>query len=98
MTWAYVILFNDELGSRSAVQEFLDNVPEVTYWYGCMPNSVFFASTLTAGGIASKVRTAFGTGGGKRFLVVEVHNDRQGWLPKSAWHLFRNPEDPVLSE
>ena len=98
MTWAYIILFNDELGARQAVQEFLDNEPEVTYWFGCLPNSVFFTSTLTAGDIAKKVRSTFGTDSGQRFLVVEVHLDREGWLPRKAWHMFRNPKDPILPE
>lgn len=98
MTWAYIILFNDELGTRKAVQDFLDNEPQVTYWLSCMPNCVFFTSSLTADQMAKKVRSKFGTGNGQRFLVVEAHKDRQGWLPKKAWHMFRNPEDPILPE
>ena len=98
MTWAYLIVFNDALGSRDDVQDFLDTVPEVTYWYSCMPNCVFFTSTFTAGNIADKVLEKFGKGSGQRFLVVEVHKDRQGWLPKKVWHIFQNPEAPRMEE
>ena len=30
MPWAYLLVFNAEVGSRAEVQEFLDNIPEVT--------------------------------------------------------------------
>ena len=98
MTWAYLIVFNDALGSRDDVQNFLDTIPEVTYWYSCMPNCVFFTSTLAAQSIADKLISRFGEKGSNRFLVIEVHKDRQGWLPEKAWHLFRNPESPRKEE
>ena len=71
MTWAYLITFNDKIGTREQVQAFLDTVPEVSFWYGCMPHCVFFTSTLPANDIAQKVSARFGTSGGQRFLVVE---------------------------
>lgn len=92
-TWAYLVIFDDELGTRTQVQEFLDSLPEVKDWYACIPHCVFFTSTATAGGIAEDIQERFGKGAG-RFMVVEVHSDRQGWLPKRAWKMFRNPEDP----
>ena len=97
-TWAYLIIFNDKLGTRSDVQAFLDTLPEVPYWYGCMPNSVFFTATVSAGYISDKVKAKFGTGEGQRFFITEVHSDRQGWMPKSVWHLVNNPESPRFSE
>ena len=96
MPWAYLLVFNAEVGSRAEVQEFLDNIPEVTYWYGCMPHCVFLTSTLPASEIAQKVGLEFGKESGQRFLVVEVHDDRQGWLPKEVWHVLGNPENPRL--
>lgn len=98
MIWAYLIVFNERLGTRKDVQEFLDTLPEVTYWYSCMPNCVFLTSSLSAGEIADSIRANFGTEAGQRFLVVEVHDDRQGWLPKKAWHIFRNPQNPRPEE
>ena len=98
MTWAYLIIFNDRLGSREEVIEFLDSAPEVTYWYSCMPMCLFFTSTLTAAQMARRVRKRFGSDAGQRFLVSEVHEDRQGWLPKKAWHLFRHPNSPRLED
>ena len=97
MTWAYLVVFNDALGTPEEVQELLDGMPEVTHWYRCMPHCVFFTCTAVAGTIADRIYTKFGKGAG-RFLVVDVHQDRQGWLPKKAWHMFLNPDTPELDE
>ena len=94
MTWAYLIVFSDKLGTRDDVQNFLDSLPEVIYWYSCIPMCVFFTSTLPAQSLAEKVMEQFGSSLGQRFLITEVHHDRQGWLPKQAWHLFQNPGNP----
>ena len=94
MSWAYIITFNDHLGTRSDVQNALDSMEEVTYWYACMPHCVFFTSTVSAEYIAKRIRERFGTSSGQRFLVAEIHEDRQGWLPNQAWHLFRHPDNP----
>ena len=94
--WAYLVLFNEKLGKREDLTSFLDTLPEVTYWYACLPNAVFFTATVNAASISKKIQDHFGTGEGQRFLVSEVHDDRQGWLPKTAWHMFKNPENPKL--
>lgn len=98
MAWAYLVLFNDKVGTRTEVQQFLNTIPEVTYWYGCMPNSVFAISNLTAGQLSDALKSRFGTGNGQRFFVTEVHQDRQGWMPKQVWHLLKNPDSPRLRE
>ena len=98
MTWAYLIAFNHDLGSRESVQNLLDEMPEVTHWYSCLPNCVFFTSTLCAGDIADRVLKKFGNDHNNRFLITEVHEDRQGWLPKAAWHIFSHPEHPRLKQ
>ncbi len=96
MNWAYLLIFNDEVGTRQEVLDFLDSVKEITYWYVCMPHAVFFTSTLTAGGISDLFKQRFGTDKGQRFFITEVHKDRQGWLPKQVWHMLKNPDDPRL--
>ena len=96
MTWAYLVVFSDSLGSQQEVHELLNGMPEVTYWYRCLPHCVFFTSTLGAHAIAESFYAQFGKSPGKRFLITEVHADRQGWLPEGAWHLFRKPDNPRL--
>lgn len=98
MTWSYMVVFNDRLGKRQEVLDLVDATSEISYWYSCLPHCVFLTSTLTANEIAEKFFEKFGREQGNRFLVMEVHKDRQGWLPKKAWHLFRNPKEPRLDE
>ena len=92
--WAYLFVFNDALGTREEIQDFLDDIPEVSYWYSCFPNCVFFTSSLSAIGLAKKVHEKFGESRGHTFLITEVHKDRQGWLPSKAWRLFGHPHNP----
>jgi len=96
MAWAYLIVFNQKFASREQVQAALSQIQEVTYWYACLPYCVFATSTLTADALAKALETKFNISQGERFLVTEIAKDRQGRLPKAAWHLFRNPENPKL--
>lgn len=96
MTWAYLIIFNEKVGARKEVQQFLDAIPEITYWYGCMPHAIFCTSTLSAGELSEKFKERYGTDDGQRFFITEVHSDRQGWMPKQVWHMLKNPRDPRL--
>ena len=94
--WAYLIVYSDQLGPRKAVTDFLDSMPEVTYWYSCLPNCIFFTSTLGAQHLGERAHGRFGKSA--RFMIAEVHQDRQGWLPKKAWHLFSHPDNPRLKD
>lgn len=96
MTWAYLLVFNEKVGTRGPVQEFLNTIPEVTYWYGCFPGAIFLTSTLPAGQISDKIKAHFGTDSGQRWFITEVHQDRQGWAPKQVWHMLKNPANPRL--
>lgn len=96
MKRGYIIVTNDKFGSRSSLTEFLNNIDGVSYWYACMPNSVFYISTLSAKEISTMVDQKFGTGGGQRHFITEVTNDRNGWMPKQVWHMFSNLESPRL--
>ena len=96
MTWAYILVFNSAVGTREQVLKFIDTIPEITYWYACLPNCVFLTSTLSAKGISRRIKDKFGSEGEQQFFVTEVHEDRQGWLPKAVWHMFREPNDPRL--
>lgn len=96
MTWAYLLVFNEKVGARAQVQDFLNSVPEVTFWYGCLPSAIFLTSTLPAGQISDKLKERFGSGSGQRWFITEVHQDRQGWVPKQVWHMVKNPTQPKL--
>lgn len=94
--WPYLMVFNDKLATRKEVQDFLDTLPEVTYWYACLPSSVFFTATVGAGDISKKVREVLSKDEGARFFITEVPADKQGWMPKNVWRLVNHPEEPRL--
>jgi hypothetical protein len=90
---AYLIILGATFPGRKPVQDFLDQIQEVGYWYGCLPRCIFATSSLTANQLAQKIGAQFP---GRRFLVIEAHTNRQGILPRRAWHLLRNPDNPKL--
>lgn len=92
--WAYLLVYSSKFGNRRDITEWLDSLPEVTFWYYCLPNCIFLTSTETAVNLAESAYQEFGKSA--LFLITEIHRDRQGWLPRQAWHMFRNPEDPRL--
>ena len=96
MTWAYLLVFSDSFGPRERLKQFLDRQPTVTYWYSCLPHAIFFTATVSAGAISDRLRQEFGASDGKRWFITEVHEDRQGMLPRQVWHMLRHPESPRL--
>lgn len=96
--YCYVLIFNNAVGTREEVVDFLDALPEITHWHAALPHSVFFTSSLSAGQIHQKIADKFGSDGGKRYIVLDTDSDRQGWLPKQAWHMMRNPNSPKLPD
>jgi hypothetical protein len=95
MSWSYLLVFNEALDAEK-VRELIDKQPEITYWYRCLPNSMFLTSSLSASQISNLIKDEFSTRGGQRFFITEVHADRQGWLPRAVWHMLKNPDNPGL--
>lgn len=94
---AYIVVFTASYASRQQVQDFLDTIKEVTYWYASLPYCVFFTSTLTADQLADKFNAHFGTVNGNYF-IMEANPNRQGWMTRNAWHLLNNPDSPRLNQ
>ena len=92
---SYIVVFTASYASRQQVQDFLDTIHEVTYWYACLPYCVFFTSTLSAEVLSQRFNAHFGTTKGN-YIIMEASSNRQGWLMKNAWHLLGNPSSPRL--
>lgn len=93
---AYAVMFTPSYAERQQVQDFLDTVREVTYWYASLPYCVFFTSTLSAEELATRFNAHFGTSRGV-YMIMEASANRQGWMPKAVWHLLTNPDNPKLA-
>jgi len=89
--WAYILVFDDALGTRKEIQDFLNTRPEILNWYACMSNAIFIVSDKTAATL-QKVISEFNVGKNANFIVLDVKTDRQGWLPIKAWEFISNPK------
>jgi hypothetical protein len=89
--WAYILVFDNALGTRQEVQDFLNTRAEVLNWYACLPNAIFIVSDKTAKTLSAVIRE-FDAGKNARFIVLDVNADREGWLPRKAWDFMSTPK------
>ncbi|MEY2880990.1 MAG: hypothetical protein RLZZ15_3370 [Verrucomicrobiota bacterium] len=94
MSKAFMIVASSHFASRVQIQDFLTNTEGITFWYACLPNTIFLTATVSANRLAKLLEAHFGIRKGSRFLIVEVSGERQGRLPSQAWRMFRNPDFP----
>jgi hypothetical protein len=87
--WAYILVFDDALGTRQEIQAFLNTRPEVLNWYACLSNAIFIVSNKTAKTLR-QVISEFNAGKGANFIILDVNTDREGWLPRKAWDFIHN--------
>jgi len=80
--WTYLLVFDDAVGTRREVLDFLDKRPEMLDWYACLSNAVFIVSTKTASELTSLFRSFTSDKG--RFVILDTDTDRNGWLPRKA--------------
>lgn len=88
--WTYLLVYSTEVGSYERVKRFLDQRPEILNWVRYMPHTFIIVSDKTAPQLAAIFRKL--TNGKGRFLILDTQTDRDGWLPKAAWDLMRNPK------
>lgn len=90
--YAYLLAFDDELGTREEIRKFLDSHEDVFQnWQSVLPNSFFIVSDKSATEMTDVLHKLRRKNGGGRFLVVDLDTDRNGWLPKKTWDFIRNP-------
>ena len=83
---AYIFIYDDDVGTRSEVKDFIDSLPEVLFWRYDMPHSFYLVSEHSASEIADKISAMTEHEG--RFLVAEINSNKQGWLPRRTWRLL----------
>lgn len=88
--WSYLIAHDGSI-TDAELRSVLDRMPTITNWYTCMSHSAFVVSASSATELTRALRAELGT---MRFLVVDLHGDRNGVLPKQAWTFIRNPRPP----
>ena len=83
MNKAYLFLYNNELGTRTSLKEFIDGRREIVNWKYELPNCFYLISPNSAQELSEIIRGFTGQKG--RFLVIECSTNRQGWLDKDTW-------------
>ena len=89
---AYLFIYSSDVGSRDEVRDYIDQLPEILNWRYDIPHAFYLVSESGADEITDKVLSF--TGGDGRFLIAEVPENSQGWLPRDTWRLL-NEKPPV---
>ena len=92
MRKAYLFVYNDEIGSRKQVKEYLDTLPKIVNWRYELPNAFYLISELEADQIANLILKFSGKKG--LFIVAELTSNTQGWLQEKTWALINKKLDP----
>lgn len=92
MKKAYLFIYSNKVGTRDEVRNVIETIPEILAWRFDIPNSFYLVSEEDADTLADILLERFGKDG--LFLVTEISENKQGWLPKRSWHLINNKRLP----
>lgn len=90
----FLLVYNDEVGSRETIKKAIDECPLVITWRSDLPNSFYLISESKAKDIATALREATGKG---KFVLAEVGSDYWGWNTPETWYLFANKKNKPKS-
>lgn len=90
MKKAYLFAYNDRLGPREEVKEYIDTFDLISHWRYDLPNCFYLISESSAEEISERIAKYFGERG--MFLVVEIGQNKQGRLLADAWHLVNEKD------
>jgi hypothetical protein len=88
---AYLIVYSDGTGGRSAIRDWCSSEPLILHWRYDMPHAFYLISEADAATLASSLTEHIGKRG--RFLITEISSNRQGWLPKKTWQMLRTKQN-----
>ena len=87
---AYVLLYNDDVGTRDEIKNYLSDSEHVIHWRYDLPNSFYIISNSSAQELAEAIQGLNNKRG--MFLVTEISTNKQGWLLRDAWTLLNTLE------
>ncbi|UTZ27771.1 hypothetical protein HB761_14060 [Vibrio campbellii] len=91
MKKAYVLVYNDGLGTREQLIEALNQCRTVITWRYDMANAIYIISENTADEIAKDLET-IRPPGNSRYLLLEYNGNAQGRATEETWYLLNNKE------
>lgn len=88
MKIAYLLIYNDEVGTREEIKDILNRMQMIETWRYDMPNMFYIISIYSAQQIAQQIRELSGNKG--RFIITENTGNSYGWLASESWYLLQN--------
>lgn len=82
--YVYLLVYGNKTGDRDSVKKTLNSIPDVLNWRFDMPNSFYIKSEKTAEELSALFAKALNKDS-KRFLIVEITDNKQGYLIKDTW-------------
>ena len=86
----YLFLYNRSYGDTGEVRERLNSLEVIDEIRELFPYSFFLSSDVDANTISAEIRRLFPD---RRFMITEIGNNRQGWMPRRFWNFIRDNED-----
>jgi hypothetical protein len=86
MKRTYLLIYSDKLGTREEIREFLDKKSEILNWRYDLPHTFYLVSNLSAEELHEVIQSHNQQRG--FFLISEVGQNTQGWLPAESWMLL----------
>lgn len=87
---AYLLAFSDNAGTQVEIKEALNKMPAVSKWRYDMTNAFYIVSDASATELSDDLRRHIKPDG--RFIIVEVGDNRNGWITPPSWYLLRHKE------
>ena len=86
MKRTYLLIYSDKLGTREEIRAFLDKRSEILNWRYDLPHTFYLVSDLSAEELYEVIQSHNQERG--FFLIGEVGQNTQGWLPAESWVLL----------
>ncbi len=85
----YLLVYSDSTGSREFMVDVLDSLHQVSRWRYDMPNSFYIKSSYSAQELVDAIVDKL-CSHERRFLIVEVNDNRQGYLTRKTWDFLNS--------
>lgn len=96
MRRVYLFVYSDLMGDRDTMRGLVDSIPQILDWCYDIPNSFYIISERSANELSDLIRSNY-SGTHIRFIITEISNNRQGYLPKKTWEFIKSVNS-LLSE
>lgn len=85
--YVYLLVYGNKTGDRESIKKTLNSIPEVLNWRFDMPNSFYLKSEKTAEELSALFAKTLNKDS-KRFLILEITDNKQGYLLKDTWEFI----------